>query len=52
MSTDAACINKFYDLSRPKDIQSELINKTKKIVKKTVGQDKAQAIAKKFGIKK
>ncbi len=52
MSSDADCINYFYNLSRPKDIKSEMINKTKKIVKKTIGQEKAEKIAKKFNIKK
>ena len=52
MSTDAKYINDFYDLSRPKDMKSEAIRKSKSFIKKTIGQEKAQKIAKKFGIKK
>ena len=52
MSSDAKYINDFYDLSRPKDVKSEVIRKSKNIIKKTIGQDKAEKIAKKFGIKK
>ena len=52
MSTDAKCIEKFYDLSRPRDIKSETIRKSKELIKKTIGQDKAVELAKKFGFKK
>ena len=52
MSTDAKAINAFYDESRPRDLKSEIIRKSKKIIKKTIGQDKAEKIAKKIGIKK
>ena len=52
MSTDAKSINDFYDLSRPKDAKSELIRKSKNIIKKTIGQEKAEKIAKKFNIQK
>lgn len=52
MKTDADKIYDFYDLSRPRDMKSEAIRKTKELVKKTIGQEKAQKIAKKFGIKK
>ena len=52
MKTDAKTIEKFYDLSRPKDVKSELIRNSKEIIKKTIGKEKAEKIAKKFGIKK
>ena len=52
MSTDAENIEKFYNLSRPKDLKSELIRNSKKIIKKTIGQEKAEKIAKKLNIKK
>lgn len=52
MKTDAETIEKFYDLSRPRDIKSEVIRKSKNIVKKTIGQDKAEKIAKKLNITK
>lgn len=52
MSTDAKLIEEFYNLSRPKDIKSEAIRKSKEIIKKTIGQDRAVEIAKKFGFKK
>ena len=52
MSSDAKIIEDFYNLSRPKDIKNELIRNSKEIIKKTIGQDKAQKIAKKLGIKK
>lgn len=51
MKDDSDKIYKFYDLSRPKDFKSELIRQTKEIVKKTIGQEKAQKIASKFGLK-
>lgn len=52
MSTDAKCIEDFYNLSRPRDIKSESIRKSKEIIKRTIGQDKAVELAKKFGFKK
>ena len=45
MKTDAEVIYDFYDLSRPKDAQSELIRHSKEWVKATIGQEKAQKIA-------
>ena len=45
MKTDAEVIYKFFDLSRPKDAQSELIRRSKEWVKATIGQEKAQKIA-------
>ena len=34
----------FYDLSRPRDIKSETIRKSKELIKATIGQEKAQKI--------
>ena len=45
MKSDAEVIYKFFDLSRPKDAQSELIRRSKEWVKATIGQEKAQKIA-------
>lgn len=50
MKTDSDAIYDFFDLSRPKDIKSETIRKSKEFIKKTIGQEKAQKIAKKFKI--
>ena len=44
MKSDADVIHNFFDLSRPKDIQSETIRKSKELIKKTIGQEKAQKI--------
>ena len=52
MSTDAKIINDFYDKSRPRSLKSEMIRKSKNFIKKTIGQEKAEKIAKKVGIKK
>lgn len=51
MKDDSAKIYDFFDLSRPKDFKSEIIRQTKELVKKTIGQEKAQQIASKFGLK-
>ena len=51
MKDDSAQIYDFFDLSRPKDLKSEIIRQTKELVKKTIGQEKAQQIASKFGLK-
>ncbi len=48
MRKDSQVIFDFYDLSRPRDLQSEVIRKSKEIVKRTIGQEKAQAIVGKF----
>lgn len=45
MKTDSDVIYKFYDMSRPKDIRSEMIRKSKEIVKATVGQERAKRLA-------
>ena len=42
----------FFDLSRPRDIKSETIRRTKEFIKKTIGQEKAEKIAKKLNIQK
>lgn len=52
MKNDAKVIYDFFDKSRPRDIKSEIIRKSKEVVKKTIGQEKAENIAKKFNIKK
>lgn len=52
MKSDAEEIYSFYDLSRPKDFKSETVRKSKEFIKKTIGQEKAEKLAKKIGIKK
>lgn len=42
MKTDADAISDFYNLSRPKDIKTELLRQGKEFVKKVIGQQKAQ----------
>lgn len=42
MSTDAEEIYKFFDLSRPKDVKSEAIRKSKDWVKAKIGQQRVQ----------
>ena len=46
MKKDSETIYDFFDLSRPRDIKSEVIRNSKEIIKKTIGQEKAQKIAK------
>ena len=46
MKTDSDTIYDFFDLSRPRDIKSEIIRNSKEIIKKTIGQEKAQKIVK------
>ena len=45
MKTDSDVIYDFFDLSRPKDVQSETIRRSKEFIKATIGQEKAQRIA-------
>lgn len=45
MKTDSDVIYDFFDLSRPKSVQSETIRKSKEFIKATIGQEKAQKIA-------
>ena len=52
MKRDSEIIYEFFDLSRPRDIKSETIRKSKELIKKTIGQEKAEKIAKIFNIKK
>lgn len=52
MRNDSETIYNFFDLSRPKDLKSETIRKSKEFVKKTIGQEKAEKLAKKFNINK
>ena len=44
MKRDAEVIYEFFDLSRPRDVQSETIRKSKELIKATIGQEKAQKI--------
>lgn len=44
MKTDAEEIHKFYDLSRPKDLKSEILRQGKEFAKSVIGQQKAQKI--------
>lgn len=50
MSKDAKCINDFYNIEKPKDLKEKIISKSKNVVKKTLGQETAEKIAKKIGI--
>lgn len=45
MKSDSDVIYDFFDLSRPKDVQSETIRRSKEFIKATIGQEKAQKIA-------
>lgn len=45
MKKDSDVIYDFFDLSRPKDVQSETIRCSKELIKATIGQDRAQKIA-------
>ncbi len=45
MKSDAEVIYDFFDMSRPRDLQSETIRKSKELIKSTIGQEKAQKIA-------
>ena len=45
MKHDADVIYEFFDLSRPRDLQSETIRRSKELIKSTIGQEKAQKIA-------
>lgn len=45
MKADSDVIYDFFDLSRPRDVQSETIRRSKEFIKATIGQEKAQKIA-------
>lgn len=45
MKADSQVLYDLYDLSRPRDVQSEAIRKSKELIKATIGQEKAQKIA-------
>lgn len=45
MKNDCDTVYEFFDLSRPRDIKSESIRKSKELIKKTIGQETAQKIA-------
>jgi 2-succinyl-5-enolpyruvyl-6-hydroxy-3-cyclohexene-1-carboxylate synthase len=51
MKTDANYIYDFFDMSRPKDFQSEIIRHSKGLIKKTIGEDTAKKIATSLGKK-
>lgn len=42
---DSKVLYDFFDLSRPKDLKSETIRRSKELIKSTIGQEKAQKIA-------
>lgn len=44
MKRDADAIYKYFDLNRPRDIQSETIRRSKELIKVTIGQEKAKKI--------
>lgn len=44
MKQDSDVIYDFFDLSRPRDLQSEAIRRSKELIKSTVGQEKAQRL--------
>lgn len=44
MKNDAETIYNFFDLSRPRSVKSEVIRNSKELIKKTIGQEKAQKI--------
>lgn len=45
MKADADVIYSIFDATRPRDAQSEAIRRSKELVKRTIGQEKAQRIA-------
>lgn len=46
MKKDSEVIYKFFDLSRPRTLKTEVIRNSKEFIKKTIGQEKAQNIVK------
>jgi 2-succinyl-5-enolpyruvyl-6-hydroxy-3-cyclohexene-1-carboxylate synthase len=51
MSDDAKRIYDFFDISRPKDLKSEVMRHSKDLVRATIGSDKAKKIAEALNIK-
>lgn len=45
MRSDSDVIYSIFDATRPRDVQSEAIRRSKEFVKRTIGQEKAQRIA-------
>lgn len=45
MSSDSKLVYDVFDMTRPRDVQSEAIRKSKELIKATIGQEKAQKIA-------
>ena len=48
MKHDADVIYDYFNLSRPMDLKSETIRRSKELIKSTIGQEKAQKIAEIF----
>lgn len=44
MKSDSEALYDIYDLTRPRDVQSEAIRRSKELIKRTIGQEKAQRI--------
>ena len=44
MKEDSDTIYDFFDLSRPRDVKSEIIRNSKELIKRTIGQEKAQKL--------
>ena len=44
MRSDSKVIDMIFDATRPRDVQSEAIRRSKELVKRTIGQEKAQRI--------
>lgn len=51
MKTDSDVIYDFFDLSRPKDVKSETLRKSKQFLKSTIGQENALKIRDVLGLK-
>lgn len=45
MKTDSDAIYDFFDISRPRDLESETIRRSKELIKSTIGQERALKIA-------
>lgn len=48
MSSDSKALYDIYDATRPRDVQSEAMRRSKELVKRTIGQERAQRIASVF----
>lgn len=45
MRKDAEIIHSFFELSRPKDLRTETLRKSKELIKSTIGQERAKKLA-------